>query len=198
MQEMREKRWGLGAHNAMTAERPLQWWARAALFAVRCQREKVETLYEKGVRMFDLRLRLDRRGRWRFAHGRVMFQRDPEEVMAWLDERGDCLVRVVLEYNRAPRNAEAVTEAFRELMERWRTAYPWVRQFEFRRKWDWKKAYTYATEPEPDIYQAVSSMTGTIIDDWCPWLYARTHNRDILAQGTDHEWLMMDFIDSPR
>lgn len=177
---------------------PLKWWMRPFRFMSRCQRVNIEKQYhEYGIRLFDIRIKWDNKYRcWCFAHGAMVFGgKNVMDILQWLDNRADCMVRLVLEYNREPRNSAEICDRFVRLCVHVRHVFCNTVFFEFTRKWDWKKLYHYDGEPVPSIYQATSSTTWRIYDDWWPWIYAKVHNEDNRRQGTTSDWLLLDFVD---
>ena len=184
----------LASHDSMSHARPEKWWMRPFHFIARCQSRGIAEQYAAGARMFDLRVKWTSRG-WRFAHGYMTFRGDVNETLRQLDGMPEPVyVRIILEYNRKPKDIEEITSRFMRDFGEKRTEYPNITFFEYRRKYDWEQVFSDEGMPAPEIYQAVSSMTWRVWDDWFPALYARAHNRDILRQGTDKEWLMIDFI----
>ena len=153
--------------------------------------------YKLNVRMFDIRLRYEKKtGKWQFAHGAMLFKYDNiEEVFEWFNNQSEKVyIRMILEYNRPVKDIDDICEKYIEYCKELKQKYSNLIFFEYRRKYDWKELFSYENMPYPKIYQAVSSMTLSIYDDFCPYLYASTHNKDIIKQGTDSDWLMMDFI----
>jgi hypothetical protein len=71
--------------------------------------------------------------------------------------------------------------------------YPNLKFHNGRRKYDWQFVYQFPN-PEPSLDQKVSSMTWKVLDDWCPYIYAKTMNKKNLEAGTDKDYLMIDFV----
>lgn len=190
-------KYGLASHNTMSYGKPRNPLLRPFHFVARCQNISIEEQYEKyGVRMFDLRVKFNRKAqKWFFAHGFMEFGEDIDRTLKYLDSRDECVyVRLILEYNRPAKEMDGIVRKFVDTFGSGRHSWRNIIFFEYRRKYDWKQLFSYEGMPAPEIYQAVSSMTGSKIDDWFPALYARLHNRDILRQGTSADWLMMDFV----
>jgi hypothetical protein len=94
---------------------------RLIAFAARCQRVDIRTQYLKyGVRCFDLRIRYEENGRLILAHGIVEYDYSFTTILddlIWLDGKGDCYVRVMLEgkdYDKISELAESVASVIKE------------------------------------------------------------------------------------
>lgn len=184
----------IASHDSMTYLKPLKWWMRPFKFVAQCQSVDLESQYnDYGIRMFDIRIRWNK-DHWCFSHGCMMFDADVIKTLDWLNKQGKIMIRLLLEYNREPKDSKEIIQKFVEFCDMARERYKNLTFFEFRAKWNWDKLYTYKEEPRPSIYQATSSTTWRILDDWWPWLYAKSHNKDNRKQGTTAEWLLLDFI----
>lgn len=192
------KTYKLGSHNTMSYLSPKQWWMKPFHFVAKCQNKDIVHQYEDcGVRVFDIRIKWDdKNNKWNYAHGSMIFDSGVlgiNEILSYLNGvEEQVYIRLILEYSKAPKNINAIVDKFIEDVKEWRSVYNNITFFEFRRKYDWKQLIK--SDYNPSVYQAVSSMTGSIIDDWYPYLYAKTHNKDILQQGTDKDILLMDFV----
>lgn len=189
----------IGSHDTMTYLKPKHWWLRPFKFVAQCQRKTIEEQYEKyGIRLFDIRVKYNQKCNiWEFAHGAMVFTgKTPDKLFTYLNSRDEqCLVRLVLEYNMPVKNIEEISNLFAKQAEEWTKEYSNIYFWGFNRKYDWKRLYEYEGMEEISIYQAISSMTWKIWDDWFPWLYASSHNKDNIEQGTTADYLLMDFVD---
>lgn len=187
----------LGSHDTMTYLRPSNPWLRPFHFMAKTQKYDYKKQYELGARMFDIRLKYNTKTKtWDFAHGLIRFEIDNiEEVFEFFNSRPEPIyVRMVLEYNHRPKHIDEICAEYARYCDELWNKYRNIIFFGFNRKYDWKELYAYEGMPYPSIYQATSSMTTGILDDWWPWLYARVHNKDNVAQGTHLEWLFLDYI----
>lgn len=188
----------IGSHDTMTYLKPRDWWLRPFHFVAKCQNVTIEEQYEKyGIKLFDIRVKYNvKKNIWEFAHGAMVFKgKTPKEVFDYLNAKGEKVyIRLILEYNRKNKNIYWISEYFVHQAKDWIEQYPNLIFFEFTRKYDWERLYSYEGMPYPGMYQASSSTTWKIWDDWWPWLYAYFHNADNKKQGTDKEFLLMDFI----
>lgn len=186
----------LASHDTMSYLKPKYWWMTPFSFIARCQKLTLVEQYEKGVRLFDIRIKFDLKNRcWDFAHGAMRYKGDSvDKVLNFLNSLGECIyIRLVLEYNRTASCHDYVCKQFVYDAKQWIAKYKNLTFFEFTRKSDWKRLLPNP-ENAPSIYQATSSTTWKIWDDWFPYIYAKTHNKDHIRQGTDKDFLMIDFI----
>lgn len=193
----------IGSHNSWSFA-PTAWYIPR--FTCKCQNKSIDEQYKAGVRLFDLRLQLVELYQWKVAHGSAIFKVDWREDLAWLNSKGDCYVRVVLEYNKEPENVDVIESLFRGYCDRLEELFPAIKFFGGNRKWDWKRLYEFKNPDEPllDKYSSTTSWFKSknkllrIIDDWWPWLYAKFHNKEIKRHyelyGPSDKWLFIDFV----
>lgn len=184
----------LASHDSMTYLQPKQWYLYPFRFMARCQSKSIEEQYEKyGIRYFDLRVRYTDLGEIEFAHGLMSFKGDVRKVLDYLNSfNEEVWVRFLLEIT----DNDLVVfqeENFIRDCEMFELLFPNLKFHNGRRKFDWKVVYKFKNE-EPTLDQKVSSMTWKIFDDWCPWFYAKLMNKKNLANGTDKDYLMLDFL----
>lgn len=186
----------LGSHDTMTYLKPKNILLRPFHFVAKTQKYDYKKQYELGARMFDIRLRYNSKTQtWDFAHGIMRFDTNIDEVLGYFNSLPEPIyIRMLLEYNRPVKNIEEISAEYVHYCDALRKQYANLIFFEFRRKYDWKELYTYPGMPYPSIYQASSSCTTGVFDDWWPWLYARLNNKDNICQGTDKEWMLLDYI----
>ena len=168
----------IGTHQSLTYAKPLQWYLKPFHFVAKCQERDYKEQYKLGVRLFDIRIK-PYKGTWKVAHGCMVFDIDLYEVLRYLDSKGDCIVQISLEYNKEPKNVDAIVDAFSKEVQNLITNYPNIKFYGFRKKWDWIKTYSYEGEPDVKILQLVSSTTGNKLDDWCPSIYTKIFKNDL-------------------
>lgn len=178
----------LGTHNSMSYLKPLKWWHKPFHFMSRCQRVSIQEQYEKhNARYFDLRVRQDKKSHWQFAHGATLFKGETlDSVLAYLNGKCDVVVRIVLEERKRDLKIE---ETFRAYCKGAMYKYSNVGYIGCYTKADWSEQLA-GDVLNPSIYEAVSSTTGNILDDWCPYFYAKRYNKDNYAQGTAKDFLV--------
>ena len=187
----------LGSHNSWSYLPPVQWWLRPFAFMARCQNMDIRTQYEKyGVRCFDLRIRTDENGIPFIAHGFTRYKYTFNELtgdLEWLNEKGDCLVRLLNEVRFKCQHTDTNIQRFVALCQKFESTYSNIRFWCGRNTYNWAIDYSFGEEPTcEENYASVSKPR--LIDDWFPWLYAKCCNHKILEKGTDKEILLMDFV----
>ena len=160
----------LGSHNSMTYLKSHSIFMNIFKFCWRCQTSDIDTQLLKGVRCFDIRIRLEN-GNWVFAHGRSTLkattQNGLDDLLDHLnkyainlnkyaiDASEKIYVRLILEESKENLEQEA---AFVEKVKEINNKYaPNLIFFEFTRKFDWKVLVdtgVHIKEPE----QFVGSM----------------------------------------
>lgn len=181
----------LGTHNSMSYLPPKKWWMYPFRFIAKCQNKSIEEQYKLGARMFDIRISFDGLIP-EFRHGYMSFKGNVEEVFNYLNSLNtNIFIRLLLEIDK-PNNAQE--NLFISKCVKWETEYCNLKFFCGRRKYDWKQVYKFRAD-DKDIIQKVSSMTGTKLDDWCPWLYARFFNRKNFKERNYFKWTIFDFIE---
>lgn len=196
----------LGSHNTFTYLPAKRWWMKIFAITARCQRVDLMEQYELGVRLFDLRVRFDKNGAMVICHGLIEYQCQFSRLLLILDEinkKGDCYMRIVLETAKPDKEQE---RRFRNLCSTLSTIFDSIHFFGGNNRADWNcknPIYQFDT-PMQDLDDRYSSTTTLFpkgwkwlhyIDDLCPILYAKLHNRRNKEAGTTHDWLFIDFVD---
>lgn len=190
----------LGSHNSWSYLPPRRWWMKPIGFMAKCQRVDIRTQYEKyGVRCFDLRVRFNKYGLGIVAHGIVEYCFTASKIyedLAWLDAQGDCYVRVVHEVRSAKQYKNRRRDLFHYFCERLEDEYKNIRFWCGRDLYCWGYDYHFPGYDEPTCEEKYASVCPPkLVDDWWPWLFAKTHNRLALAAGTKKDILLIDFVD---
>lgn len=195
----------LGSHNSWSYLPVRRWWMKPIAFMAKCQRKTIREQYDLGVRCFDLRLYFDDKllgaGSCRqvmyVAHGIFLYKISGEELrehLRWLDERGDCYVRILHEARTKRQYTKPCVCAFRMMCSFYRYEYPNIRFWCGRNLYDWTVDYDFCSDPScEERYGSVSDRKWLYV--WWPWIYARLQNKKILEHGTDKDILLVDFID---
>lgn len=191
----------LGSHNSWSFAPKTKWWFPA--FTARCQSKNIQQQYEAGVRLFDLRLQLNR-AVWYAAHGYCLFSVNWLNDILWLSHREDKVyVRVFLEYNRKPQGEEVIINEFSDLCMYLEHRFENIRFFGGILKYNGGHVHNFKNTDVPQIESRFSSTTTwfksgnrflAILDDWWPWLYARFHNKEAYANHDTNKYLFLDFI----
>lgn len=182
----------IASHNTMSYLPVKQWYLKPFYWMARCQSKSIFRQYDEGCRFFDIRLTLDKNDKLVFAHGLITYKASAVGLLYnfhnYIQE--PVHIRLVFEITRK--------DTFKEprLVKEVATLEYLFDKFLFntgRRKYDWQPIYC-CKDKEYSLDQKVSSMQGTKIDDLCPWLYAKLHNKQSIKEGTDKDFLMLDFI----
>lgn len=184
----------IGSHDTMTYLPPKKWYIYPFRWIAQCQSKTLKYQFELGVRYFDIRVRYTKDGIPEFAHGLISYKGDVVNTLKELNDYGDeTQVRLILEFNKEPKDIEFQEECFRKDCKRWVRRFKNLKFHCGRRKYDWEIVYHFKNK-EPELDQQVSSMQGSKLDDIFPFWYALTHNEDAVEKGTDKKYLLLDFL----
>jgi hypothetical protein len=195
----------LGSHNSWSYLKAAKWYKRPFAFMARCQRVDIRTQYELGVRCFDLRLRVNNDGNLYIAHGLCEYQYTIQNLsrdLNWLDQKGDCYVRVLHEARYKWQYTEASRGSFGYICAIMVKEFPNIRFFGGQNLYNWELDFNFQEGKdevdEPTVDERHASVSKPkLLDDWWPWLYAWVHNEAIKITGTDKDILLVDYIDMP-
>lgn len=187
-----------GSHNTLTYAGPARWWGWLCVSVWRCQRKNVREQIEAGCRAFDIRLSRnvgangdDAEDMWVSAHGIVDLKLNPvaaiEEIARLCP---DAYVRVTLEKERGADDREDFRRTCRWL----EAQFPEMTFFNGRLKPGWVKLYAFKKEDgvEESLAQRCGSMSGTWWGKAWPWLWARLHGSEAVAD--ESAIVLMDFV----
>lgn len=187
----------LGSHNTWSYATPKKWWMKLIQFTAKCQKYDIKTQYEKyNSRCFDLRLRFDKDGNPMIVHGLIEYnvsQKRIEDDLTWINEKGDCIVRVLLDTRNAKSYNAFQIEHYKKYCEYLESEYKNIKFCEGRNLFTWNIDYDFKNNITiEELYSSV--CLPKIIDDWVPILYAKLHNKKNISNGTDKDVLLIDFI----
>ena len=198
----------LTTHNTRSYQKPKQLWAKIIPFVARCQSVDYIKQSELGAVGFDLRLFWDKNGNLEFRHGIVSYPADNIwEVLDFIRDH-DLYVRVLFElrsYNRKHvKNVETLKTKFKDFCKEIEDKYPTVKFYGGCATCDWEQLYNFKNDehmPELGLYSSNTSLFKSsnkflrIIDDLCPWIYAKLMNRKNMKKYKDSEqYISVDFI----
>lgn len=195
----------LGSHNSWSYLPVRSWWMKPLAFMARCQRVDIRRQYELGVRCFDLRLSFDDNYIYTNDNKQVMYvahscfqykitSKELEEHLKWLNEQGDCYIRILHEVRRKSQYTKMNVTAFKMMCLFYKDKFSNIKFWCGRNLYNWEYDYNFEFYPTcEEKYASVCSPK--LIDDWWPWLYARFHNKSIRKEGTDRDILLIDFVD---
>lgn len=198
----------LTTHNTMSYQKPKQLWAKIIPFVARCQSVDYIKQYELGAVGFDLRLFWDKKGNLEFRHGIVSYPADNIwEVLDFICDH-NLYVRILFElrsYNKKHiKNIDELKNKFREFCKEIEDKYPTVKFYGGCATCDWEQLYVFKNDehiPEIGLYSSNTSLFKSpnkilsVIDDLCPWIYAKLMNRKNMEKYKDSEqYISVDFI----
>lgn len=187
----------IGSHNSMSYLKPTKWYLNPFRFMARCQRKTLEEQYENyNARMFDFRVKFDGTTP-KFRHGLMEYDADVYEYLKYLNSKKDTVVRIILEDTKESLTQEVL---FIKFCSKIKKKYKGIKFIGGIRKGDWKTLYSFGNEVTYlDKYSSnnkeKSPVTGTILDDLWPWLYAKFNNKKNIKLGTTKDYLLIDFVD---
>lgn len=166
----------LGSHNSLTFREPKKWWMKVINFIAKCQEHTIEEQYEKdGVRCFDVRVRFSKEGDLIVAHGLVEYKVSKEElggILKFLDEKGDCCVRLLHEARTKKQYTPESMNLFRDLCKTCEESYPGIRFWCGRNLFNWGVDYDFSYKP--DCIELYGSVANPKV--YVPKLYAKKEN----------------------
>lgn len=194
----------LGSHNSMTYLESNSIFMNIFKFCWRCQTSNIDTQLLKGVRCFDIRIRLEK-SNWVFAHGKSILKATTQNGYNGLDGLLNYLnkyavstsskiyIRLILEESKENlKQEEAFVKKVKEIYNKYT---PNLIFFEFTRKFDWKilvDTGVYIKEPE----QFVGSMKSWYGKIW-PWLYWKINNnkdKEAFKKLDESDIALFDFV----
>lgn len=199
----------IGSHNSLSYQRPKKWWMRPFHFMAKCQEVDYVEQYKLGSRVFDLRISFNKNkaGKIQVKHGCVEFDIPMvllNSFLKYIDDQSDCYLRVILEFNKEPKDIEYQERRFKYYCRTLEYKYKNIKFFGGNRKYDWKIVYNFANKDIPTLIDRYSSTTSLfksdnkflrIIDDLWPWLYAKIRNKKNFEELKDSkDYLFADFI----
>lgn len=186
----------LGSHNSWSYLPVKKWWMKPIAFTARCQSVDIQAQYDLGVRCFDLRVKFDDCGFVYIAHGIIEYDITGVklyQLLRWLDEKGNCYIRVIHEIRNARQAKKSDTVEFRKMCSDFESKFTHTRFWCGRNLYDWNKDYDFGIYPTcEEDYGSVSNHKWLYA--WWPWLYARLHNKTIRAKEIDKEILLIDYV----
>lgn len=165
-------------------------------FTAKCQDATIREQYKKyGVKCFDLRLNTYGE-QVQVVHGKVVYNISLKELrkeLRWLDYRRDVSVRILLDIRDEKHFTPEAIELFRQTCKKFEKTYKSIKFWCGRNLYNW--AVTYHFEYEPSCEEKYSSVCAPKwLDDWYPRWFAKKNNQKIYSEGTDKEFLLMDFV----
>ena len=186
----------LGSHCSWSFLRPKKWWMKLLYWHYGCQKYDVQTQYNRfGVRCFDLRIRTNKRHDISIVHGKCEYDITIGELykdINWLNERGDCYLRLIHEAKTAKQyNADSI-KAFELVSAFIHNVFPNLKVI------DGRNLYNNQKDIElPDM--AIDEKHANVgkpkwLTSIYPKAYANYNTKKFIEQGTDKDILLVDFV----
>lgn len=181
----------IGAHNTLSAYPPRKWWMRPFAFVYKCQSKGLDSLIERGVTFFDIRIRYDK-GFLRGCHGYADFDCNLSYAIYLIATSvSNPTIRLILE-----KGDDADKKRFIEGCECLEHFYPYVKFIGGNFKPTWERLYTFKND---DIHDNIVQYVGSMQTWWgkiCPWLYAKIKNKKNLAEAkaTPDKYYLFDYL----
>lgn len=187
----------LASHNSWSYATPKKWWMKLLRFTARCQDVDIKTQYEQyNVRMFDLRLRFDKDKTRKIVHGCIVYDLDISDyydTLNYINNKKDCIVRVVLDIRTKKQNTPYQAERFYKECDWLKAIFPNIKFTSGQNLLTKEVIYDFGNT-ENCIERYSSVCPPNIIDDWYPRFYAKLHNHDNIITYANAEYLMIDFV----
>lgn len=181
----------IGTHNSLSYLKN-QWWLRWLNFTAKCQNLNIGQQYEAGVRYFDIRIKMTRKG-VRGGHGINTYKVDFDRFFRFLNSKGDCVVYLMLE-NLRWQQSKVTEERFAEYVWEVYRQYPGIRFVGGYKKNPWGCIVPGLPDPERRVcYELYVSDKGVKLP--YPLRYARKKNAEYWKGVNDEVWSVFDFVD---
>jgi len=191
------------SHNTFSYTTPLRWWLRPFAFVGKCQSKTLWEQFRDGVRVFDLRVRKNKRGEYVIAHNAFEYVEDftvIQTILEWLDGEADVsgervfirLLHEVRNKHQAKHSAQAHFAWFCEWAVR---EFPHLTFMGGQRVMDWQQDYEFPSYNNIEYIERHCSVCWPKYMHWCPWLFAKLKNKKIEKEFEGkRETVFMDFI----
>lgn len=184
----------IGSHNSMTYAEPAHPFFKLFKWAYRCQKLTILEQLQANIRVFDLRVRQNKVGKWVFAHGMVEFKVNPYEVLTLLNTYS-CKVRLLWEIDEFHESAP-----FIEFCKKIQREFPKITFFEGRSKYDWVCVYNFNPDNEGNPSIETGQFVGSMMSWWgkfipIVWHFFNKEKTRELANNSTKPIVLLDFIE---
>lgn len=188
----------LGSHNTLTYNK-IRGWRKLLTPWSKCQEVDYKKQYELGVRYFDIRIKfinnlpvaVHNKNVYKFGHTEL------DEMFSWMNEKGDCYFRIVLDIRKTPKDADKQGNLFEKYIANIEKKYPNINIDEALIAWD----YTHISldREHKYIYEKHASVTSNWEVIKTPKHYAKQHNGIVrysykATLKSDNSALLIDFV----
>lgn len=188
------KKYKLASHQSMTYLPVSKWWMKLIRWTAQCQSKTIFLqIANKDADMVDIRIKYPNGNTPVFAHGCITYKGDVYQTLDDINTYGKYqhrikFVRIMLEEKNPSEHSRT---CFRLLCEKLETQYTNITPVGGFCRYDWSDVVYEFQTPYPDIDEQICSVKGIGL---FPRLWAWLHNDKILENGTDHDFLMIDFL----
>lgn len=188
----------LGSHNTLTYNK-IRGWRKLLTPWSKCQEVDYKKQYELGVRYFDIRIKfinnlpvaVHNKNVYKFGHTEL------DEMFSWMNEKGDCYFRIVLDIRKTPKDADEQGDLFEKYIANIEGKYPNINIDEALIAWDY--THTRLDREHKYIYEKHASVTSNWEAIKTPKHYAKQHNGIVrysykATLKSDNSALLIDFV----
>lgn len=188
----------LGSHNTLTYNK-IRGWRKLLTPWSKCQEVDYKKQYELGVRYFDIRIKfinnlpvaVHNKNVYKFGHTEL------DEMFSWMNEKGDCYFRIVLDIRKTPKDADKQGNLFEKYVANIEKKYPNINIDEALIAWDY--THTRLDREHKYIYEKHASVTSNWEVIKTPKHYAKQHNGPVRYSykailKSDNSALLIDFV----
>lgn len=194
----------LGSHNTFSYLPLKNWWMYPFNFMAKCQNKTLGEQVSSGVRYFDIRMKVNKKGQIELAHGLMTYRENIDWAIAGLEYfalRNDITARVVVEYNHRPKNEGFVVQRIIDYVDNTLRNHlcSHVKFHQIMTKWNEEVVKEYIKDKDFELVHKYSSVLGKKRYWTIPFFYAKKHNKKFKE---DWNWclenknkvLMLDFV----
>ena len=201
----------IGTHQSMSYLEPISKWDRLFHFFSQAQEVDIETQYKQfGVRVFDIRLYVDKNMRICFKHGSILLKTfSVYDILGFLNKMGDCYAKITLELDDEDFANPLIIEKYRRFEEYCRVIeeiYPYITFFGGVTNLTGQILYRFAKNKHnlthvSSMYRSHSSIKESFVNSlshFFPRWFIKTRNKylldKILSDNSSQNYILMDFI----
>lgn len=203
----------LASHNSLSFVKPRKWWEKLINFTSKCQFYDIETQYEYGVRLFDIRIRraIIEPGSYyctKSAHGLITYDICITDILRYLDtlstKEDPVYVYLSLENKKCEKDRDYVwfKKAFNLYKERFPNLifcggyvkHPWHKIIDCedpsicQKNWEF---FNY--KDQPTTRKKIKCFFSNLLH-FSPEYWAKKNNQKYKSDGTSADFLMLDFV----
>ena len=173
------------SHNTFSYCSPKQWYLKPFAFIAKCQSKALYQQVHEGIKVFDLRLRIDKDGELVIAHNTFIYVKGFDKIMYildWLNAESkysdkQIYVRVLHEVRNNRQALYSSSIDFNLLCDRLTKDFPNLRFFGGQRTMDWRQDYVFPSKNCIEYIERHASVRWPKWLHWWPWLYAKLYNK---------------------